>query len=278
MRGKLDRRTFLKLGTAASLSLSLGRKNLPAKAQTDTSSTADLIVMNGHIATQDDRRSFVSAVAIKEGRFLAVGTDKEMMAYKGDTTQVINVGGRTVIPGLNDSHLHLIRGGLNYNLELRWDGVPSLADALRRLRAQVQRTPPNQWVRVVGGSSEEGKKGAIIPGQLADLAVLSADYFSVSEKDIQRIESVLTIVGGKVVYGAGEYTRVAPPSLPVTPEWSPVAKFGQYGQPAPVALQSEMCRKTTAASRPIHAVNTEARHSLPDKQRFWGTSCDCFAF
>jgi predicted amidohydrolase YtcJ len=75
--------------------------------------------MNGHIATQDDRRSFVSAVAIKEGRFLAVGADKEVMAYKGDTTQVINVGGRTVIPGLNDSHLHLIRGGLNYDLELR---------------------------------------------------------------------------------------------------------------------------------------------------------------
>ena len=650
MRGKLDRRTFLKLGTAASLSLSFGRKNLPAGAQTvDTSSTADLIVMNGHIATQDDRRSFVSAVAIKEGRFLAVGTDKEMMAYKGDTTQVINVGRRTVIPGLNDSHLHLIRGGLNYNLELRWDGVPSLADALRRLRAQVQRTPPNQWVRVVGGwtefqfaerrlptlnelnqiapdtpvfllhlydrallnraalrvvgytkdtpdppggeiqrdknghptglliakpnamilyatlakgpklpfeqqvnstrhfmrelnrlgvtsaidagggyqnypddyavigelarqgqltvriaynlftqrpsmeredfakwvtmtkpgagdafyrmngagemlvfsaadfedfreprpdlargmeaelkevvillaknrwpfrlhatydesitrflnvfehvnqevpfdglhwffdhaetisernidrvkalgggiaiqhrmayqgeyfierygiksaeqtppltkllasgvpigggtdatrvasynpwialywlvagktvggsqlyseanrldrmtalrlytvgsswcSSEEGKKGAIIPGQLADLAVLSADYFSVSEKDIQRIESVLTIVGGKVVYGAGEYSRVAPPSLPVIPEWSPVAKFGQYGQPASVALQSEMRRKTTVASRPIHAVKTSARHLLPDKQGFWGTSCDCFAF
>jgi len=56
-----------------------------------------------------------------------------------------------VIPGLNDSHLHLIRGGLNYNLELRWDGVPSLADALRMLEEQARRTPPPQWVRVVGG-------------------------------------------------------------------------------------------------------------------------------
>jgi hypothetical protein len=59
-----------------------------------------------------------------------------------------------VIPGLNDSHIHVIRGGLNYNMELRWDGVPSLADALRMLRAQAQRTPPPQWVRVVGGWSE----------------------------------------------------------------------------------------------------------------------------
>jgi predicted amidohydrolase YtcJ len=59
-----------------------------------------------------------------------------------------------VIPGLNDSHLHVIRGGLNYNLELRWDGVPSLADGLRMLREQAARTPAPQWVRVVGGWSE----------------------------------------------------------------------------------------------------------------------------
>ena len=64
------------------------------------------------------------------------------------------MGGRTVIPGLNDSHLHLIRGGLNYNMELRWDGVPSLADALRMLKEQAARTPPPQWVRVVGGWTE----------------------------------------------------------------------------------------------------------------------------
>jgi predicted amidohydrolase YtcJ len=82
---------------------------------------------------------------------VAVGSDADIMAYRGDTTQMIDVGGRTVIPGLNDSHIHPIRGGLNYNLELRWDGVPSLADALRMLREQAQRTPPPQWVRVIGG-------------------------------------------------------------------------------------------------------------------------------
>jgi predicted amidohydrolase YtcJ len=115
---------------------------------------ADVIVRNGRIATQDDRRSFASAAAIKDDRFLAVGTDTEVMPHKGAATQVIDVGGRTVIPGLNDSHLHIIRGGLNYNLELRWDGVPSLADALRMLREQARRTPPNHWVRVVGGWNE----------------------------------------------------------------------------------------------------------------------------
>jgi predicted amidohydrolase YtcJ len=77
-----------------------------------------------------------------------------VLALKGDQTKVIDLNGRTAIPGLNDSHTHLIRGGLNYNLELRWDGVPSLADGLRMLREQARRTPTGQWVRVVGGWSE----------------------------------------------------------------------------------------------------------------------------
>jgi predicted amidohydrolase YtcJ len=76
------------------------------------------------------------------------------MALRGPKTKVVDLQGRRVIPGLNDSHLHVIRGGLNFNMELRWDGVPSLADALRMLREQARRTPPNQWVRVIGGWSE----------------------------------------------------------------------------------------------------------------------------
>jgi len=112
---------------------------------------ADLILLNGRIATQDERRSMVQALAIKDGRVLATGSDAEIRGYQGRS---IDLNGRTVIPGLIDSHSHPIRGGLYYNLELRWDGVPSLADGLRMLREQAQRTPPNQWVRVVGGWSE----------------------------------------------------------------------------------------------------------------------------
>src|SRR5579862_1710759 len=116
--------------------------------------TADVILHNGKIATQDDRRSVVEAAAIRDGKFLAIGSDREVMLFRDERTKLIDLNKRTVIPGLNDSHLHLIRGGLNYNLELRWDGVPSLADGLRMLREQAQRTPPGQWVRVVGGWSE----------------------------------------------------------------------------------------------------------------------------
>ncbi|MGH8523138.1 MAG: amidohydrolase [Gammaproteobacteria bacterium] len=114
----------------------------------------DLILMNGRIATQDERRSFAQAAAIQDGRFAAVGSNEEIMVLRGAKPRVIDLGGRTVIPGLNDSHMHPIRGGLNYNMELRWDGVPLLADALRMLREQAQRTPPPQWVRVVGGWTE----------------------------------------------------------------------------------------------------------------------------
>src|SRR6204780_5177233 len=114
----------------------------------------DLILHNGKIATEDDRRSLVEAAAIADGKFLAVGSNREVLRLRDDSTKLIDLNKRTVIPGLNDSHLHLIRGGLNYNLELRWDGVPSLADALRMLKLQAARTPAPQWVRIVGGWSE----------------------------------------------------------------------------------------------------------------------------
>src|SRR5580692_11163197 len=114
----------------------------------------DLILHNGLITTLDSAKPQAEAVAIQDGRFVGVGADADVLKLRGSKTRLIDVGRRRVIPGLNDSHLHLIRGGLNYNLELRWDGVPSLADGLRMLREQAQRTPPGQWVRVVGGWSE----------------------------------------------------------------------------------------------------------------------------
>jgi predicted amidohydrolase YtcJ len=114
---------------------------------------ADVILHHAKVAT-NRVPSFVEAIAIEGSKILAAGTSDEALRHRGPTTLVIDAGGRTVIPGLYDSHLHLIRGGLNYNMELRWDGVPSLADALRMLREQARRTPPPQWVRVVGGWTE----------------------------------------------------------------------------------------------------------------------------
>lgn len=118
------------------------------------SNEPDLILHNGRISTLDKAKPGATALAIKDGKIAAVGEGAQIVPLAGAATQVIDLGGRRVIPGLNDSHLHLIRGGLHYNLELRWENVPSLADALRMLKAQADRTPAPQWVRVVGGWSE----------------------------------------------------------------------------------------------------------------------------
>ena len=112
-----NRRDFLKWALATGFSTYLLDKGKSwAQNPADTSNKADLILHNARIATQDDRRSFAEALAIKGNRFLAVGSEKDVMAYRGDQTQVIDLNRRTVIPGLNDTHTHLIRGGLNYNL------------------------------------------------------------------------------------------------------------------------------------------------------------------
>jgi predicted amidohydrolase YtcJ len=143
------RRDILKFGVLLGASYALRGCSAAAR-----SGQPDLILRHGRIVTFERATVDARAVAIQDGRFLAVGSDEEIVRLRGAKTEVIDLGGRTVIPGLNDSHMHPIRGGLNYNMELRWDGVPSLADALRMLRAQAQRTSPPQWVRVVGGWTE----------------------------------------------------------------------------------------------------------------------------
>lgn len=114
----------------------------------------DAIFFNGRITTLDRSKPLASAVAVKAGRFVAVGDDQEILALAGDNTRRVDLKRRSVLPGLFDNHTHVVRGGLNYNLELRWDGVRSLADALDMLKRQVAVTPAPQWVRVVGGFTE----------------------------------------------------------------------------------------------------------------------------
>ena len=126
-------------------------------------------------------------------------------------------------------------------------------------------------------STENGKKGALAPGQLADLTVLSADYFSIPEEEIKQLESVLTIVGGKIVYATAEFSRLAPPDLPVSPTWSPVNTYGGYAKrlnPAVGASHSSACshvEKSTDGGRHSH-LQVRGDFGL------WGLGCDCFAF
>jgi len=114
----------------------------------------DLIVTNAKVATMVKEGAYAQAVAMKGGMITAVGSNAQVMKLKTQGTQVIDAGGRTVIPGLNDSHVHVIRQGLNYNAELRWDGVTSLKKALQMLKEQAARTPDGAWIKVVGGWNE----------------------------------------------------------------------------------------------------------------------------
>jgi predicted amidohydrolase YtcJ len=119
-----------------------------------TTNMPDLILHRGVFTTLDRSNPTASAVAVKDGRFTRVGQDHEIMPLAGSSTKIIDLKGRRVLPGLIDNHLHIIRGGLNFNMELRWDGIWSLADAMAMLKRQVAITPPPQWVRVVGGFTE----------------------------------------------------------------------------------------------------------------------------
>ncbi|WP_219507877.1 amidohydrolase [Nonomuraea ceibae] len=116
---------------------------------------ADLVVRNAKIFTGDPRNPAATAIAVHAGRVVALGDDHDIAGHVAARTRVVDALGRRIVPGLNDSHLHVIRGGLNYVLELRWDGVRSLRQALAMLREQAGRTPKGQWIRVVGGWTAE---------------------------------------------------------------------------------------------------------------------------
>lgn len=116
---------------------------------------ADLILYHGLVTTLDRTNPAAAAIAIKDRKFLAVGDDADVMKHAGPQTKLIDLRGKRVLPGLNDNHTHVVRAGLNFNMELRWDGIRSLADAMDMLRRQVAITPAPQWVRVIGGFTEQ---------------------------------------------------------------------------------------------------------------------------
>jgi len=122
-------------------------------------------------------------------------------------------------------------------------------------------------------SGDEGGKGRIVAGQLADLAVLSEDYFRVAEEDIKRIESVLTVMGGRVVHASSEFGNLAPPLPPVSPDWAPTGVYGgayrEVSGAAP-ALAKSCC--------PHHEPLSRHTQSILGGDGAWGIGCTCFAF
>ena len=123
-------------------------------------------------------------------------------------------------------------------------------------------------------STEDGKKGALAPGQLADLAVLSADYFSIPQEEIKQLESVLTIVGGKIVYASAEFSKLAPPPLKISPDWSPVKHHGGYQQSKKGVAEAPRAARSTVD----HSARQKVHRWILCETGMWSLGCDCFAF
>ena len=148
----LGRREFLKDALAATAGFAgVGALGSCAVPVTQDAKLVDTIITNARIATLGRGQPTASAIAIRGDSIAAVGAMADLQGLQGANTQLIDAGGRTIVPGLVDAHTHFIRGGLTYSMEVRWDGVPTLAEGLERMRAQARRTPSPHWVQVIGG-------------------------------------------------------------------------------------------------------------------------------
>src|SRR2546425_5580873 len=149
----VSRRNMLLAGGSTALIAMAGSSRLSWAQSPQAPTSADLIVHNAKVTTPQSDRREAEAFAVRGERIVAVGGEADIMRLRTENTRVIDAGARRVIPGLNDSHFHLVRGGRDYNLELRWDGVESLQRGLQMIREQAKRTPAGHWVRVLGGWS-----------------------------------------------------------------------------------------------------------------------------
>jgi predicted amidohydrolase YtcJ len=142
----------------------------PAQAQ----NAADTVLLNGKIVTLNAAAPTAEALAVRDGKIIAVGRSADIRALAGTGTRVIDLAGRTVIPGLIDSHMHAIRAALFYATEVNWIGTTSIPDAMARIKAAAQRAKPGQWIIVAGGWTTEQLKEKRRPTQ-AELLTAAPD-------------------------------------------------------------------------------------------------------
>ncbi|MET9474493.1 amidohydrolase [Streptomyces sp. NPDC002922] len=225
---------------------------------------ADIVVRNAKIYTGDPVHPQASAVAIKDGKVTVVGDDKDVAPLVSARTRVVDALGHRVIPGLNDSHVHVIRGGLNYVLELRWDGVPTLRQALAMLREQAARTPKGQWVRVVGGWSAD----QFAEKRLPTLAELNAAAPDTPVFVLHLYQSALM---NRAALKAAGYTKSTP-----APKGGQLVR-GRDGEPTGMLLAapSALILYSTLAAAPTlqgEDLKTSTRHFFRELNRFGLTS------
>ncbi|WP_035839492.1 amidohydrolase [Kitasatospora azatica] len=229
-----------------------------------TDRAADLIVRNAKIHTGDPVRPQAEAIAIRDGVITVVGDDNDVAPQVGPDTKVVDALGRRMLPGLNDAHLHVIRGGLNYVLELRWDGVPTLRQGLAMLREQAARTPKGQWVRVVGGWSAE----QFAERRLPTVAELNA---AAPDTPVFVLHLYQAAVLNRTALKAAGFTRDTP-----DPRGGQIVR-GRDGAPTGMLLAapSALILYATLAKAPVlegEDRKTSTRHFLRELNRFGLTS------
>ncbi|MEU3858670.1 amidohydrolase [Streptomyces sp. NPDC028722] len=229
-----------------------------------TEDAADLVVRNAKVHTGDRGRPRAEAIAVRDGVITVVGDDHDVAPHVGAATRVVDALGRRVVPGLNDAHLHVIRGGLNYVLELRWDGVPTLRQGLRMLREQAARTPKGQWVRVVGGWSAE----QFAERRLPTVAELNA---AAPDTPVFVLHLYQAAVLNRAALKAAGYGRDTP-----DPRGGQIVR-GRDGEPTGMLLAapSALVLYSTLAKAPVLPDadrKTSTRHFLRELNRFGLTS------
>ncbi|MGP4087458.1 amidohydrolase family protein, partial [Streptomyces sp. KR55] len=225
---------------------------------------AELVVRNAKIHTGDPHRPQAEALAVRAGVITVVGDDKDMAPHIGPATKVVDALGRRMVPGLNDAHLHVIRGGLNYVLELRWDGVPTLRQGLAMLREQAARTPKGQWVRVVGGWSAE----QFAERRLPTVAELNA---AAPDTPVFVLHLYQSAVLNRAALQAAGFTKDTP-----DPKGGQIVR-GRDGEPTGMLLAapSALILYSTLAKAPVldgEHRKTSTRHLLRELNRFGLTS------
>ena len=144
----------------------------------------DTILVNGKFVVYDGAPA--QALAVRNGRLEAIGNSPDIRALAGPSTRVIDVGGRTVIPGLIDSHIHAIRAGLTYTTEVHWIGVRTLAEALARIRVAAKTAPKGSWLVVAGGWTDRQFSEDRRPTQ-AEIAAAAPDHLVYIQQLYSRV-------------------------------------------------------------------------------------------
>lgn len=229
-----------------------------AACQTDESNPAEQVLRNGKILTVDEEFSTVEALAISGDRIVALGSDADIAGHIGPETRVIDLEGRTVIPGLIDNHMHFIRAVQSWNLQARIDGITSREEALTVIAEKAASMEPGEWLMVQGGWREnqfaDGAGGFTLE-QLDAAAPQNPLFLQVTYQGAYANSLALEAVG--VSPAAGAFHHGAPMVSPHPP-------YGVLNEQMPAVSQEQLERNLFDL---IHELNRVGLTSVYDVGR-----------